>query len=34
VEKLGWQPEIDLRVGIERTATYFQQVLDAEAAAE
>ncbi|MGI8710937.1 MAG: UDP-glucuronic acid decarboxylase family protein [Acidimicrobiales bacterium] len=28
VEKLGWQPEIDLRTGIERSATYFRQILD------
>ncbi len=27
VEQLGWQPEIDLHVGIERTAAYFRRVL-------
>ena len=25
---LGWEPEIDLRTGIERTADYFRRVLD------
>ena len=30
VAKLGWQPEVELRVGIERTAAYFQSLLDAE----
>ena len=25
---LGWQPEVDLRAGIERTAAYFSQVLE------
>ncbi|MGI8757564.1 MAG: GDP-mannose 4,6-dehydratase, partial [Acidimicrobiales bacterium] len=29
VERLGWQPEVDLRLGIERTTAYFRQVLDA-----
>ncbi len=27
VAELGWQPEVDLRVGIERTAAYFAQIL-------
>ena len=27
VEKLGWQPEVELRAGIERTAAYFSRVL-------
>jgi dTDP-glucose 4,6-dehydratase len=27
VAELGWQPEVDLRTGIERTAEYFRQVL-------
>ena len=26
---LGWQPEVDLRTGLERTAAYFRSVLDA-----
>jgi len=26
--ELGWEPEVDLRTGIERTAHYFRQVLD------
>lgn len=29
VDLLGWQPEVDLRTGIERTTEYFRQVLDA-----
>jgi UDP-glucuronate decarboxylase len=29
IEKLGWQPEIDLAAGIGRTAGYFRRVLDA-----
>jgi len=29
VKRLGWQPEVDLRAGIERTAAYFSQVLAA-----
>ncbi len=29
VDLLGWQPEVDLRVGIERTAEYFRTLLDA-----
>jgi nucleoside-diphosphate-sugar epimerase/intein/homing endonuclease len=29
VELLGWQPEVDLRTGIERTTDYFRQVLAA-----
>jgi len=32
VDKLGWQPEVDLRTGIERTAAYFTEALAAEAA--
>ena len=27
-ELLGWEPEVDLRTGIERTAAYFREVLD------
>ncbi|WP_208029190.1 UDP-glucuronic acid decarboxylase family protein [Rhabdothermincola sediminis] len=27
-QRLGWQPEIGLREGIERTVTYFRQLLD------
>ncbi|QXC61430.1 SDR family oxidoreductase [Aquihabitans sp. G128] len=33
VEKLGWQPEVDLRAGIEKTAAYFAQALADQAAA-
>jgi dTDP-glucose 4,6-dehydratase len=32
VDKLGWQPEVDLPTGIERTAAYFRQVLAEQAA--
>ncbi|CAN5688241.1 GDP-mannose 4,6-dehydratase [soil metagenome] len=32
VDKLGWQPEVDLRTGIERTAAYFRQALADQAA--
>ena len=28
IAELGWQPEVDLRAGIERTASYFSQVLE------
>ena len=28
-EKLGWQPEVQLREGLERTADYFRQFVDA-----
>ena len=28
-EKLGWQPEVQLREGLERTAEYFRQFVDA-----
>ncbi|MCU1500026.1 MAG: NAD-dependent dehydratase [Acidimicrobiales bacterium] len=34
VEKLGWQPEVDLRAGIERTAAYFREALAAQALVE
>ena len=27
VQRLGWQPQIDLATGIERTADYFRTVL-------
>jgi len=31
VDLLGWQPEVDLRVGIERTTDYFRSLRDASA---
>ena len=34
VSELGWQPEVDLRAGIERTAAYFQEVLAAGPASD
>ena len=33
VDKLGWQPEVELHAGIERTAAYFAGILAAEKAA-
>ena len=30
IDRLGWQPEVDLRTGIERTADYFRRVLASE----
>ncbi len=33
VDKLGWQPEVELRAGIERTAAYFRGILAGEKAA-
>ncbi|MCU1355322.1 MAG: UDP-glucuronate decarboxylase [Acidimicrobiales bacterium] len=30
VAKLGWQPEVELRTGIERTAAYFRDLLAAD----